>query len=155
MWKMNDSFRMAPQYPPELTEPMREELTRLGVEDLRTPAQVDEAVGGGKGTVLVVVNSVCGCAAGNARPGVAKALRNPALPDRVVTVFAGVDRDAVASARSYFTGYQPSSPQIALLRDGEVVLMLERQNIEGRDASAVASDLVAAFDRFCAKGAAA
>lgn len=141
-------FQMA-GYPSEMTEPMRAELTRLGVEDLRTPDQVDEVLSPAQGTVLVVVNSVCGCAAGNARPGVAKALQNEKVPDRIVTVFAGVDKDAVSKARGYFTGYQPSSPQIALLKDGQVVTMLERQNIEGRTADMVASDLVNAFNTFC------
>jgi putative YphP/YqiW family bacilliredoxin len=148
---MQDVFRFAPQYPDELTQPMREELTRLGVRDLQTPQQVDEVLGKGQGTVLVVVNSVCGCAAGNARPGVAKALRHGTLPDEVVTVFAGVDQEAVSQARSYFAPYPPSSPQIALLRDGKVVFMLERHNIEGRTADLVAEDLAAAFDRFCGK----
>jgi putative YphP/YqiW family bacilliredoxin len=142
-------FQMAPGYPPEMTEPMRAELTRLGVEDLRTPEQVDEVLQPAQGTVLVVVNSVCGCAAGNARPGVAKALQNEKIPDRIVTVFAGVDKDAVSKARGYFTGYQPSSPQIALLKDGQVVKMLERTNIEGRTADMVADDLVNAFNTFC------
>lgn len=148
---MSSFFRMAPMYPPEITEPMRAELTTLGVEDLRTPEQVDAVLGLPDTTVLVVVNSVCGCAAGGARPAVAKALRHSTLPDRVVTVFAGVDREAVERARSYFVGYAPSSPQIALLRNGEVLFMLERHNIEGRDADAIACDLVAAFDRFCGK----
>jgi putative YphP/YqiW family bacilliredoxin len=146
---MSNFFQMATGYPPEMTEPMRAELTRLGVEDLRTPEQVDEVLGANKGTVLVVVNSVCGCAAGNARPGVAKALRNDKQPERIVTVFAGVDKEAVAKARSYFKGYNPSSPQIALIKDGEVVTMLERQNIEGRSADQVADDLVKAFDAYC------
>ena len=141
-------FQMA-GYPPEMTEPMRAELTRIGVEDLRTPQQVDEVLQPAKGTVLVVVNSVCGCAAGNARPGVAKALQNEKVPERIVTVFAGVDKEAVAKARGYFTGYQPSSPQIALLKDGQVVAMLERQNIEGRTADMVAADLVNAFNTHC------
>lgn len=142
-------FQMASGYPPEMTEPMRAELTRIGVEDLRTPDQVDEVLKPGQGTVLVVVNSVCGCAAGNARPGVAKALHNEKLPDRIVTVFAGVDREAVAKARGYFAPYQPSSPQIALLKDGKVVKMLERHNIEGRTADDVANDLVDAFNTHC------
>lgn len=142
-------FQMASAYPEEMTEPMRAELTRLGVEDLRTPEQVDEVLQPEQGTVLVVVNSVCGCAAGNARPGVAKALQNEKIPDRIVTVFAGVDKDAVNKARGYFTGYMPSSPQIALLKDGKVVKMLERTNIEGRTADMVAEDLVTAFNSFC------
>lgn len=142
-------FQMAPGYPEEMTEPMRAELTRIGVEDLRTSEQVDEVLKPASGTVLVVVNSVCGCAAGNARPGVAKALHNEKLPERVVTVFAGVDREATERARQYFTGYQPSSPQIALLKDGQVVKMLARTDIEGRTSDDVASDLVTAFNSFC------
>jgi putative YphP/YqiW family bacilliredoxin len=142
-------FQMAMGYPEEMTEPMRAELTRIGVEDLRTPEQVDEVLKPASGTVLVVVNSVCGCAAGNARPGVTKALQNEKIPDRIVTVFAGVDREAAARAREYFTGYQPSSPQIAVLKDGKVVSMLERQNIEGRTADDVANDLVNAFNTYC------
>lgn len=142
-------FQMAAGYPPEMTEPMRAELTRLGVEDLRTPEQVDEVLGAARGTVLVVVNSVCGCAAGNARPGVAKALQNDKIPDRIVTVFAGVDKEAVNTARGYFTGYQPSSPQIVVMKDGEVVKMLARTDIEGRTADDVANDLVNAFNTNC------
>lgn len=142
-------FQMAMGYPEEMTEPMRAELTRIGVEDLRTPEQVDEVLKPASGTVLVVVNSVCGCAAGNARPGVAKALQNEKLPERVVTVFAGVDKEATNKARGYFTGYQPSSPQIALLKDGQVVKMLERTDIEGRTSDDVAADLVTAFNANC------
>lgn len=145
---MSNFFQMAPQYPPEMTEPMRDELVRLGVEDLRTPEQVDEALQD-KGTVLVVVNSVCGCAAGGARPGVAKALKHEKLPNRIVTVFAGVDKPAVQQARNHFKGYQPSSPQIALLKDGEVAFIMQRHDIEGRSADQIASDLAAAFERFC------
>jgi putative YphP/YqiW family bacilliredoxin len=146
---MSNFFQMAPAYPPEMTEPMRAELTRLGVEDLQTAEQVDAVLAPRTGTVLVVVNSVCGCAAGNARPGVAKALRNEKLPQRIVTVFAGVDKDAVSKARGYFGNHAPSSPSIALLKDGEVVTMLERGKIEGRTADDVANDLTAAFDKFC------
>lgn len=142
-------FQMAQGYPEEMTEPMRAELTRIGVEDLRTVEQVDEVLKPASGSVLVVVNSVCGCAAGNARPGVAKALQNEKLPERIVTVFAGVDREATTRAREYFTGYQPSSPQIALLKDGQVVKMLERTDIEGRTSDDVANDLVAAFNAHC------
>lgn len=142
-------FQMAQGYPEEMTEPMRAELTRIGVEDLRTAEQVDEVLKPASGSVLVVVNSVCGCAAGNARPGVAKALQNEKLPERIVTVFAGVDREATTRAREYFTGYQPSSPQIALLKDGQVVKMLERTDIEGRTSDDVANDLVAAFNAHC------
>ena len=146
---MSNFFQMAPAYPSEMTDPMRAELTRVGVEDLQTPEQVDSVLADKKGTVLVVVNSVCGCAAGNARPGVAKALRNEKLPQRIVSVFAGVDKDAVAKARSYFGSYPPSSPSIVLLKDGEVVAMLERGKIEGRTADDVANDLASAFNRFC------
>jgi len=136
-------------YPEFLIAPMREELTRLGVSELRSAADVDQALTAG-GTVMVVVNSVCGCAAGRARPGVALALRHPVRPDRLATVFAGADPEATARARGYFTGYAPSSPSIAILRDGELVFMLERSQIEGRMAEAIAADLIAAFDRFCA-----
>jgi putative YphP/YqiW family bacilliredoxin len=129
---------------------MREELTRIGFSELRTAEQVDATLQQEKRTVLVVVNSICGCAAGKARPAIAKALRNQARPELLTTVFAGQDTQATARARSYFTGYGPSSPSIALLRDGKVAFMLERHNIEGRDADAIANDLVQAFDRFCA-----
>ncbi len=136
-------------YPEFLIAPMREELTRLGVDELRTAAEVDQALTA-DGTVMVVVNSVCGCAAGKARPGVALALGHPVRPDRLTTVFAGADLEATARARSYFTGHAPSSPSIAILQDGKLVFMLERSQIEGRMAEAVAADLTAAFDRFCA-----
>ena len=135
-------------YPELLIRPMREELTRLGLEELKTAEEVDRTVRE-EGTTLVVVNSVCGCAARNARPAVALALRHPTLPDRATTVFAGQDVEATAQARSYFHGYPPSSPSIALLKDGEVVHMIERHQIEGRDADEIAEDLTAAFDRFC------
>jgi len=133
---------------------MRQELTQLGVQELRTPADVDAAVTAGPGTLMIVVNSVCGCAAGKARPGIAIALQHATKPDRVATVFAGADIDATERARSYFTGYQPSSPSIALFRDGSLVYMLERSNIENRDAYAIASELAGAFDKFCASTAA-
>jgi len=142
-----------PLYDPRLVQPMREELTRIGFQELRTPAEVDGALGGGggvsKGVTLVVVNSVCGCAARNARPAATLALEHPRRPDRLLTVFAGQDADATARARSYFTGYTPSSPQMALFKDGELVFMLERKNIEGRAAKDIAADLTAAFDRYC------
>ena len=137
-------------YDERFVTPMRQELTRLGIEELRTPAEVDAKLSNAKGTALVVVNSVCGCAARNARPAVASALQHPVKPDTLTTVFAGQDTDAVAKARSYFTGYAPSSPSIGLLKDGEVVFMLERYQIEGRSADEIAKDLVGAFDRFCA-----
>lgn len=138
-----------PMYDPELVRPMREELTRLGFRELRTPDQVDAVLASEKAPLLVVVNSVCGCAARNARPAAALALQHARRPAHLVTVFAGQDAEATARARSYFTGYAPSSPQIALLKDGQVAFMLERRNIEGRDARAIAADLSAAFDRFC------
>ncbi len=136
-------------YPEFLIAPMREELTRLGVRELRTAADVDHAITKSRGTVMVVVNSVCGCAAGKARPGVALALRHPVRPDHVTTVFAGADIEATARARSYFTGVAPSSPSVALMRDGQLVYMLERRDIENQTADAVAGQLTAAFDRFC------
>ena len=132
-----------------LIRPMREDLTRLGVEELRTAEAVDEAVRNSKGTLMVVVNSVCGCAAGKARPGVALALEHDVKPDKVATVFAGADIDATERARSYFTGYGPSSPSIALLKDGQLVYMLERYQIEGRDAQQIAGELTQAFDKHC------
>jgi len=137
-------------YDERLVTPMRAELTRLGVEEMRTAAEVDAKLKDSKGTTLVVVNSVCGCAARNARPAVAKAITNAKKPDTLTTVFAGQDVDAVQRARSYFLGYPPSSPQIGLLKDGKIVYMLERHQIEGRSADAIASDLTSAFDRFCA-----
>lgn len=136
-------------YDERFVAPMREELTRLGITELRTADAVDDTLKNARGTTLVVVNSICGCAARNARPAVAAALRHDKLPDTLTTVFAGQDLEATSRARSYFTGYQPSSPQIALLRDGEIVYMLERGQIEGRSADAIADDLVAAFDEHC------
>jgi putative YphP/YqiW family bacilliredoxin len=138
-----------PMYDPELVRPMREELTRLGFTELRNPEAVDGVLGQEQAPTLVVVNSVCGCAARNARPAAALAVQHPRRPARLVTVFAGQDAEATARARGYFTGYAPSSPQIALLKDGQVVFMLERKNIEGRNARDIAADLTAAFDRFC------
>ena len=138
-------------YDERFVTPMRQELTRLGVEELRTAADVDARLKDASGTTLVVVNSVCGCAARNARPAVASALRHSVKPDHLATVFAGQDVEATAKARSYFTGYPPSSPSIGLFKDGEVVFMLERWQIEGRSADAISNDLVEAFDRFCGK----
>jgi bacilliredoxin len=137
-------------YPEEMVQPMREELTNIGFRELRTAQEVDAVLGGAQGTALVVVNSICGCAAGKARPAVAQALDHRPRPDVLLTVFAGQDAEAAARARSYFTGYGPSSPSIALLRDGKLVYMLERRDIEGRDSFAIADDLTGAFDRFCA-----
>jgi putative YphP/YqiW family bacilliredoxin len=128
---------------------MRDELTRLGVRELRTAEEVTEVIETGEGTTLIVVNSVCGCAARNARPAVAIALEHNSQPGQVVTVFAGQDVEATAQARSYFAGFRPSSPAIGLIRDGEVVFMLERHQIEGREAEDIATDLAGAFDEFC------
>lgn len=140
-------------YDEMMVAPMRQELTRLGIQETRTAAEVDAILGERKGTVLVVVNSVCGCAAGMARPAVAMALESENRPDKMITVFAGNDREATARAREYFVGYRPSSPSIALLKDGEVVKMLERWNIEGREAHDVAAELVSAFSEHCASAA--
>ncbi len=138
-------------YDERLVAPMRAELTSVGIEEARTAADVESVLGAKKGTVLVVVNSVCGCAAGNARPAVRMAMDHTIQPDRKITVFAGNDKDATAKARDYFTGYRPSSPAIALLRDGEVVKMWERHNIEGRESYDLAREMVEAFDRYCVK----
>jgi putative YphP/YqiW family bacilliredoxin len=132
-----------------LIKPMREDLTKLGIEETRTPEQVDAVINNTQGTVMVIVNSVCGCAAGKARPGVALALNHSVLPDKMITVFAGADIEATDRARSYFKGYQPSSPSIALLQNGDVVHMMERYQIEGRRAEEIAGELVKAFDKFC------
>jgi len=140
-------------YDERMVAPMRAELTRLGIEETRTAEEVDAVLGEKKGTVLVVVNSVCGCAAGMARPAVALALQNGVKPEKMITVFAGNDTEATARAREYFVGYRPSSPSIALMRDGDVVKMLERWQIEGRDASEIARELTTAFDQYCAKAA--
>ena len=137
-------------YPEMLISPMREDLTRLGVEEMRTAAAVDDTIKNTQGTLMVVVNSICGCAAGKARPGVALALQHDVKPDKVATVFAGADIEATERARSYFTGYGPSSPSIAILKDGELVYMLERWQIEGRDANQIATELTKAFDEHCA-----
>ena len=136
-------------YDPVLVEPMRRELTDLGVEELKSADEVDALLEKHEGTALVVVNSVCGCAAANARPGVAMALQNRKKPDRATTVFAGMDLEATSKARDYFTGYFPSSPQIALMKDGKVAYMLERQDIEGRTALDVAQRLMMAFNEHC------
>ena len=139
----------APMYDERFVTPMRQELTRLGIEELRSTDEVDARLRDAKGTTLVVVNSICGCAARMARPAVAMALQHSAKPDHLTTVFAGQDSDATERARGYFTGYAPSSPQIALLKDGKVVFMLERWQIEGRSANHIADDLVEAFEEHC------
>jgi len=136
-------------YDERMVAPMRQELTRIGFAELRTPEQVDSALKDAPGTTLVVVNSICGCAARNARLAVTLALRNEAKPEKLATVFAGQDVDATQRAREYFTGYPPSSPSIGLLKDGRLVYMLERWQIEGRPAQDIAEDLVEAFDKFC------
>jgi putative YphP/YqiW family bacilliredoxin len=136
-------------YPEFFVAPMRQELIDLGVRELRTAADVDAAVAATEGTLLVVVNSVCGCAAGKARPGLALALRSGPRPDALASVFAGFDVAATDRARQYFSAYPPSSPSIALLRKGEVVFMLERSAIENRDALSIAHTLQAAFERHC------
>jgi len=136
-------------YPEMLIKPMREDLTRFGIEETRTPEELDTVVQNTKGTLMVVVNSVCGCAAGLARPAIGMALKHSVVPDKVVTVFAGADIAATDRARSYFKGYFPSSPSVGLLRDGKIVYMLERHQIEGRDPLAIAKDLTDAFDRLC------
>jgi putative YphP/YqiW family bacilliredoxin len=136
-------------YPESFIGPMREELTRLGVRELRTADAVDTLVRESPGTVMIVVNSMCGCAAGKARPGIALALKHQVKPDVVATVFAGGDIEATERARSYFKGYPPSSPSIAILRGGELVFMMERRQIENQSAEAIARDLTDAFDRVC------
>jgi putative YphP/YqiW family bacilliredoxin len=142
-----------PMYPELMVIPMREELTRLGVEELRTPEEVDRALAR-TGTTLVIVNSICGCAAGRMRPAVRQALQNGARPDKAYSVFAGQETEATDRARGYFTGYPPSSPSVAILRDGKLVYMMQRRDIESREAPAIAADLKAAFDKLCGKPAA-
>lgn len=143
-----------PMYPEIMCVPMREELTRLGIEELRSAEDVDKAVKA-PGTAMVVVNSICGCAAGRMRPAVRLALQNAIRPDHAYSVFAGQDTEATERARSYFTGYPPSSPSVAILRDGELVFMMQRRDIESREAPTIAADLKAAFDRLCGRAAAA
>lgn len=137
------------QYDPETVRPMREELVRIGAEELTTPDEVDRALADSEGTTLLVINSICGCAAANARPAVAIATGHAVQPDRIVTVFAGQDVDATERAREHVRGFRPSSPSIALFNNGEHVFMLERHQIEGRDAFEIADELKSAYDRFC------
>jgi putative YphP/YqiW family bacilliredoxin len=139
-------------YPEQFIAPMRAELTRVGARELRTPQAVDEVVKS-KGTVMVVVNSICGCAAGKARPGIAMALQNDKRPDVVATVFAGADIEATARAREYFAPYPPSSPSVALIRDGQLLWMLQRRDIETRDAASIAQELKSAFNEYCGQPA--
>ena len=136
-------------YDERFITPRRQELTRLGVEELRTAPDVDAKLKDATGTTLLVVNSMCGCAARNARPAVASALANAVRPDQLTTVFAGQDIEATAQARTYLTGYAPSSPSIALLKDGKLAFMLERYQIEGRSADEISKDLVGAFEQYC------
>jgi len=139
-----------PMYPEIMLTPMREELTRLGVRELKTAAEVDEALKAQAGTTMVVVNSVCGCAAGRMRPAVRMALQHGSVPEHLVSVFAGQDTEATERARSYFTGYPASSPCIALLRDGKLLYMMQRRDIESRETAAIAAELARAFDQFSA-----
>ena len=138
-------------YDERMITPMRQELTRHGVEEMKTPEEVDAKLKDARGTTLLVVNSMCGCAARNARPAVTRAIQSPNKPDVLTTVFAGQDTAATARARSYITGYAPSSPSIALLKDGKLVYMLERHQIESRTAEAIAKNLEGAFEKFCAQ----
>jgi putative YphP/YqiW family bacilliredoxin len=137
------------RYMLDMVQPMRDDLTRLGIQELRTPEEVEATLPTVSGTALVVINSVCGCAAGQARPGVADALHHDVLPDHLFTVFAGQDKEATAKAREFFLPYPPSSPSIALMKDGELVHFIERHQIENRSADDISADLTAAFDRFC------
>jgi putative YphP/YqiW family bacilliredoxin len=140
-------------YPEIMLVPMREDLTRLGIQELRTAAEVDRALAGQPGTTMVVVNSICGCAAGRMRPAVRVALQHPGRPERLFSVFAGQDKEATDRARSYFTGYPASSPSIGLLRDGKLVHMMQRSDIEHREAADIAAELKRVFDKFCDKPA--
>lgn len=142
---------MQPLYDPEMARPMWEELENIGVTSLRTAAEVDAALSDKSGSLLVVVNSVCGCAAGSARPGVAISLQNDKIPDRLYTVFAGIDREATERAREYIEGVPPSSPSVALFKDGELVYALPRQEIEGRNNVEVSQRLIDAFNEHCTR----
>ncbi|MCB0282998.1 MAG: BrxA/BrxB family bacilliredoxin [Calditrichae bacterium] len=142
-------FQMQSLYPEELVSPMREELTSVGFQELKTTDEVDSILANQQGTTLVVVNSVCGCAAGNARPGVRMAMSHSVKPDQLTTVFAGVDREATERARSYMLGYPPSSPSMALFKDGELVHFIPRLAIEGNMPEYIAADLKQAFDKYC------
>jgi len=142
-------------YPEIMVIPMREDLTRLGVEELRTAAEVDRAIANQPGTTMLVVNSICGCAAGRMRPALRIALQHSNRPEKMFTVFAGQDKEATERVRTYFTGYPPSSPSIALLREGKLIHLMQRSDIENREAADIAAELKSVFDRFCAKPAAA
>lgn len=136
-------------YPAELVAPMSKELTNVGFESLESPQAVDNVLDGQEGTALLVVNSVCGCAAANARPGVKMALQNEKIPGKLYTVFAGVDPEATSRAREFLLPYPPSSPSIALFKDGQLVHFIERHHIEGRSATMIAENLKAAFNEYC------
>lgn len=139
-----------PMYPELMVAPMRKELTQLGFVEMRSAEEVDSELKNSNGTVLVVVNSICGCAAGKARPGIAQALQNSSIkPDKLTTVFAGQDAEATNRARGYFEGMPPSSPSVALLKDGKLAYMMHRKDIEGRDSRAIALDLASAFETYC------
>jgi putative YphP/YqiW family bacilliredoxin len=142
-------------YPEIMVVPMREELTRLGIQELKTAEEVDRAVTNQSGTTMVVVNSICGCAAGRMRPAIRLALQHSAKPQQMFTVFAGQDKEATDRARSYFAGYPPSSPSIGFLRDGKLVHMVQRSDIEHREALDIASELKSVFDKFCSDPAVA
>ena len=139
------------RYPEEFIGPMREELTQLGIQETRTPKEVDTLLGTHNGTVMMVINSMCGCAAGRARPGIALALKHAVLPDKMATVFAGGDIEATARVREHLKEYPSSSPSVALFRDGKPVFMLHRYQIENQDAPSIAASLTRAFDEFCVK----
>ena len=147
----NLSVKRGPMYDPEAVQPMRDELTFVGFEELRTPEDVDRAVKETDGVLFVVVNSVCGCAAGSARPAATLALQHSVIPDRMVTVFAGQERDATDRMRSYFSDHAPSSPSMAILRDGKLEFMIQRHDIEGRSAEEIAEDLRDMFDALCSR----
>jgi putative YphP/YqiW family bacilliredoxin len=144
-------FSKPQQYPEALIAPMRQDLTRFGVEEARTRGAVDALLGPGSGTVMIVTNSVCGCAAGRARPGIGLALRHSVKPDKSASVFAGADLDAVARVRELLAAYPPSSPSVALFVDGKPVFVLPRHEIESKEAPQIAAALTAAFDRYCVK----
>ncbi|MBL0173843.1 MAG: BrxA/BrxB family bacilliredoxin [Ignavibacteria bacterium] len=151
MYENKSKTARGPLYDSVSVQPMRDELVYVGFEELLTPEQVDATMDGMQGTTLVMLNSVCGCAAGSARPGVTAALQHSVIPDRLVTVFAGMERDAVDAMRLRFTGVPPSSPNIALLKDGELVTMFQRYDIEGRTAEEIAALLTKAFDSHCTR----
>ncbi len=145
------SVNRGPMYDPAAVQPMRDELTFVGFEELRSPEEVDRAVKETDGVLFVVINSVCGCAAGSARPAATLALQHSVIPDRMVTVFAGQERDATERMRSYFSGYAPSSPSMAIFRDGKLEFMIQRHDIEGRSAEEIADDLRDMFDAMCSR----